>query len=181
MRSPETAKRKMTKPTIRRRCRSRSMPPILERDIQFRSTSPMILRVPKGGYARSGSRLTSPTSYPLIGSIFGLNDKSLKGESCLRTHGSEMNAYGGQWLEFHLRDVLPRQGENLLEIVLESRAKGLVSPLKVEEVELIVEYGPYPLCVAASVPVLVHQGRGQSQHQTVRENWNPDRSTGGAP
>ena len=33
---------------------------------------------------------------------------------------------------------------NLLEIVLESRAKGLVSPLKVEEVELIVEYGPYP-------------------------------------
>ena len=73
-----------------------------------------------------------------------LNDKSLKGESCLRTHGSEINAYGGQWLEFHLKQVLPRQGENLLEIVLESRAKGLVSPLKVEEVELIVEYGPYP-------------------------------------
>ena len=43
-----------------------------------------------------------------------------------------------------LEDVLPRQGENLLEIILEKRAQGLVSPLKVEEVELIVEYGPYP-------------------------------------
>ena len=73
-----------------------------------------------------------------------LNDKSLKDESCLRTHGSDINPYGGQWLEFHLRDVLPRQGENLLEIILENRAQGLVSPLKVEEVELIVEYGPYP-------------------------------------
>ena len=73
-----------------------------------------------------------------------LNNRSLKDESCLRTHGSEINPYGGQWLEFQLRDVLPTQGENLLEIILEQRAHGLVSPLRVDEVELSVEYGPYP-------------------------------------
>ena len=73
-----------------------------------------------------------------------LNGQSLKNEICMRTYGSDIGVYVGQWLEFQLKEVLPRQGENLLEIVLEGRAEGLVSPLKVGQVELIVEYGPYP-------------------------------------
>ena len=50
----------------------------------------------------------------------------------------------GQWLEFHLENVRPRQGANLLEISLDRLAGELVSPLSVDEVEIIVEYGPYP-------------------------------------
>ena len=73
-----------------------------------------------------------------------LNGKPLNEESCLRTYGSRITPYTSQWLEFRLKDVLPRQGQNLLKVVLEGRAQGLVSPLKVEHVELIVEYGPYP-------------------------------------
>jgi len=75
---------------------------------------------------------------------FFLNGQSLEGEHCLRSSSSEVAPYMGQWLEFHLREVLPRQGDNLLEVSLEIRADGLVSPLKVAEVEVLIEYGPYP-------------------------------------
>ena len=75
---------------------------------------------------------------------FFLNGQSLEGEHCLRSSSSEVAPYMGQWLEFHLREVLPQQGDNLLEVALEIRADGLVSPLKVAEVEVLIEYGPYP-------------------------------------
>ena len=73
-----------------------------------------------------------------------LNGESLANETCRRDYGSEVNAYSGQWLEFDLVGVRPRKGQNLLEIALDKRPEGLVSPLVVEDVEIIVEYGSYP-------------------------------------
>ncbi len=73
-----------------------------------------------------------------------LNGQSLAEETCLRDYGSPIAPYNGQWLEFHLRKVRPRRGQNRLEFILDGRAEGLVSPLKVEDVEVIVEYGSYP-------------------------------------
>ncbi len=73
-----------------------------------------------------------------------LNGQSLSKETCLRDFGGAIAPYAGQWLEFHLEGVRPKQGGNLLEISLDRRAVGLVSPLSVDEVEIIVEYGPYP-------------------------------------
>ena len=73
-----------------------------------------------------------------------LNGESLSQETCLRQTGEPIAPYMGQWLEFHLENVRPRQGENLLELSLDRRADGLMSPLQVEDVEVIVEYGPYP-------------------------------------
>lgn len=77
-----------------------------------------------------------------------LNDHSLAGAACLRDYGSQVAPYVGQWLEFQLRDVLPRHGMNALTVSLDARATGLVSPLVIEEVEVLVEYGPYPSVLA---------------------------------
>ncbi len=73
-----------------------------------------------------------------------LNGRSLEDETCRRAVYSHINAYGGQWLEFDLQHVMPRKGENLLEVALEKRADRLVSSLKVDEMEIQVQYGPYP-------------------------------------
>jgi hypothetical protein len=75
---------------------------------------------------------------------FLLNGQPLSGETCLRSSASDIAPYEGQWLDFHLETVRPRKGKNLLEIVLDKRPEGLVSPLVVEDVEVIVEYGSYP-------------------------------------
>ncbi len=72
-----------------------------------------------------------------------LNGQSLADETCLRDYG-HVNPYLSQWLEFHLKDVRPNQGKNVLEISLDHRAGGLISSLKVEDVEILVEYGSYP-------------------------------------
>ena len=72
-----------------------------------------------------------------------LNGQSISSETCLRDYGDGVAAFVGQWLEFHLEKVRPRQGENLLEIALDRRAQGLVSPLSVDDVEITVEYGPF--------------------------------------
>ena len=72
-----------------------------------------------------------------------LNGDSLSGETCMRSYGKDIAPYRGQWLEFHLQSVRPKKGKNLLEVTLDGRAEGLVSPLSVDEVEIIVEYGPY--------------------------------------
>ena len=73
-----------------------------------------------------------------------LNGQSLSNETCLRDYGGAIAPYVGQWLEFQLENVRPRQGANLLEISLDRRAGELVSPLSVDEVEIVVEYFPYP-------------------------------------
>ena len=73
-----------------------------------------------------------------------LNGRSLAGETCLRSSSEPIAPFWGQWLELQLRDVRPQKGQNLLEVSLDRRAEGLMSPLVVEDVEIIVEYGPYP-------------------------------------
>ena len=72
-----------------------------------------------------------------------LNGQSLTGETCRRDYG-RAGPYSGQWLEFEMEGVRPRRGENLMEFTLDRRAEGLISPLRVEDVELIIEYGSYP-------------------------------------
>ena len=75
---------------------------------------------------------------------FLLNGESLENETCLRHFPKGLPPYHGQWLDFDLRRVRPRKGWNTLEIVLEGRPSDLISPLVVQDIELIVEYGPYP-------------------------------------
>ena len=73
-----------------------------------------------------------------------LNGQSLADETCLRSYGDPFGPYSAQWLDFHLKDVRPRKGQNLLEIGLVRRPEGLKGQLAVEDVEVIVEYGSYP-------------------------------------
>ena len=81
-----------------------------------------------------------------------LNGKSLAGETCLRSFGRfwlsrpgpHLHDPRGHWLEFHLKDVLPHKGQNVLEISLDSRPEGLIGGVTVEDVEVFVEYGPFP-------------------------------------
>ena len=73
-----------------------------------------------------------------------LNGESLSGETCVRGNGELIAPYLSMWLDFHLKKVRPRKGHNLLEIVLDERVHGLTSPIRIEDVEVIVEYGSYP-------------------------------------
>ena len=81
---------------------------------------------------------------------FHLNGRSLEDQVCLRSHNRQLdgvviNAYNGQWLEFQLRpDAWPRKGENSLEVTLVARAERLVSPLRVDQVHIFIQYRPYP-------------------------------------
>ena len=72
-----------------------------------------------------------------------LNGQSLAGERCLRAFGRGDSARD-QWLEFHLEAVRPVQGHNVLEIALLARPPRLAGGVRVEEVEILVEYGPHP-------------------------------------
>ena len=74
---------------------------------------------------------------------FYLNGESLAGATVLRDYGELAAPYDWMWLEFHLETVRPNKGVNLLEIALEARPEGLISSLKVEDVELMIEYGSY--------------------------------------
>ena len=73
-----------------------------------------------------------------------LNGRSLSDETCLRSYGGVVNPFFGQWLEFHLQDVRPLKGPNVLEISLDGRPKGLEASVTVDDLEVIVEYGSYP-------------------------------------
>jgi hypothetical protein len=73
-----------------------------------------------------------------------LNGKSLAGETCLRSYADNIAPYTAQWLDFRLEGVRPRKGENLLELSLDSRPAGLEGGITVDDVEIIVEYSPYP-------------------------------------
>ena len=75
---------------------------------------------------------------------FHMNGASLAGEQVLRSSSEAHPPYYGQWLEFDLETARPGKGWNQLAITLERRPHDLISPLVVEEIELIVEYGPYP-------------------------------------
>ena len=73
-----------------------------------------------------------------------LNGQSLADEICLRDYADKIVPYQGQWLEFHLRKVRPRKGENLLEISLDERPPHMGEGISVEWVEVRVDYGFYP-------------------------------------
>ena len=82
-----------------------------------------------------------------------LNGRSLERETCLRDYGQFnlrrpgphlVDPYRGQWLEFHLREVRPSRGRNVLEISLDQRPTKLAGKVTVDDVEVIVEYGSYP-------------------------------------
>ena len=72
-----------------------------------------------------------------------LNGQALAGETCLRDFGDNISPYSSQWLEFQLRAVRPRVGENVLEVSLENRPVRLAGGVTVEEVEVFIDYGTY--------------------------------------
>ena len=73
-----------------------------------------------------------------------LNGSSLSHEVVSRHPADIIAPYVGQWLEFQLSNVLPKKGTNTLEIVLNGRAEGLISPLVVEDVEIVIQKTFYP-------------------------------------
>ena len=73
-----------------------------------------------------------------------LNGQSLAQEICRRDYANRIDPWLGQWLEFRLRNVRPRQGENLLEISLDGRPAGMEGEISVESIEIQVDYGFYP-------------------------------------
>ena len=90
-----------------------------------------------------------------------LNGKSLAGETCIRDFSRFMrnipsphlwDQYTGIWMDFDLREVRPRKGQNILEVSLDSRPAGLVGGITVEDVEVIVSYSPYPSGLGYSHP-----------------------------
>jgi hypothetical protein len=85
------------------------------------------------------SNLVSADSLTLL-----LNGRSMADETCVRDYGDPISPYAGQLLDLELEDVRPRKGQNTLEISLESRPGGMEGGVTVNDVEVLVEYGPYP-------------------------------------
>lgn len=75
---------------------------------------------------------------------FLLNGRSLAGETCLRSVRSRVEPSYGQWLEFHLDAVRPRKGNNVLEVSLDERPPELEADIRIDDVEIIIEYGRFP-------------------------------------
>ena len=73
-----------------------------------------------------------------------MNGESLAGEICRRRNLRPEDPYGGQWLEFELHEVRPRQGDNILEVTLLERPARLVGDLVIEDVEIEISYGAFP-------------------------------------
>ena len=78
-----------------------------------------------------------------------LNGESLAEETCLRDFGRR-DAPRDLLLEFRLRRVRPHRGRNLLEVSLDSRPPGFEGGVVIQEVEVAVEYGPYPAALNSS-------------------------------
>ena len=47
-------------------------------------------------------------------------------------------------LDFRLQDILPRRGDNTLSVTLEGRPEGLEGSVRLEEIEIHIDYSPYP-------------------------------------
>ena len=91
----------------------------------------IVLRIGFGG-------LVSADKLTLI-----LNGESLAGETCYRSRAHTFFPYN-QWLDVHLQGVLPRKGPNRLEISLDERPDKLAGKVTIDDVEIVVEHGPYP-------------------------------------
>ena len=72
-----------------------------------------------------------------------LNGQSLADETCVRSRPHSFFPYD-QWWEYHLRHIRPRKGPNVLEISLEQRPERLTGGIRVDDMEVKIEYGPYP-------------------------------------
>jgi hypothetical protein len=73
-----------------------------------------------------------------------LNGRPLAGP-CRRSPLRPVDPYAGQWVEVELDRGAIRRGENLLELALLRRPEDLVGALVVEDMEVLVEYGIYPV------------------------------------
>jgi len=73
-----------------------------------------------------------------------LNGAALDTEACTRSGILSIEPYMGQWLNYDLRKVRPRQGDNVLEITLLSRPTNVASDLVLESLEVVIRYGMFP-------------------------------------
>ena len=73
-----------------------------------------------------------------------LNGRSLVSERCLRSPSTTLEPYKGQWLEFDLIEVRPSKGCNVLAVSLDERPPELEAGVRIDDVEIIIEYGQYP-------------------------------------
>ena len=75
-----------------------------------------------------------------------LNGQPVLGQPVTRTfaHNTPHIAPRGLDLRFQLRDVLPRRGWNTLQMSLDARPDLMEGGITIEQVELGVEYSPYP-------------------------------------
>ena len=73
-----------------------------------------------------------------------LNGEALDGEVCTRSTLRHIDPYMGQWLNYDLQKVRPRQGDNVLDITLVSCPTNISSDLAVEDLEVVICYGPFP-------------------------------------
>ena len=73
-----------------------------------------------------------------------LNGSSLADETCTRSPLRRVDPYMGQWLEYDLRAVRPKQGENVLDVALLERPANISSDLAIEDLEIVVAYGTFP-------------------------------------
>ena len=75
-----------------------------------------------------------------------LNGQSILGQSVTRdfAHNTPHLAPRGLDLRFQLRNVLPRRGWNTLQISLDARPDLMEGNITIEQIELEVEYSPYP-------------------------------------
>jgi len=73
-----------------------------------------------------------------------LNDQSLADETCVRSRPPHNFFPYDQWWEYRLRDVRPSKGPNVLEISLEQRPGRLSGGIRIDDLEIKIEYGPYP-------------------------------------
>ena len=75
---------------------------------------------------------------------YSLNGQSLADEERTLIFGEQVDPYQSMWVTFNLHQVMPKKGRNELGATLLGRAEGLQGKLVIEDVEMTVEYGPYP-------------------------------------
>ena len=76
--------------------------------------------------------------------VIRLNGVALDNEACTRSGILSIEPYMGQWLNYDLRKVRPRQGDNVLELTLLSRPTNMASDLVLESLEVVIRYGMFP-------------------------------------
>lgn len=73
-----------------------------------------------------------------------LNGVPLDDQVVRRDFLSRHTPYTGQWLDLELREPRPVRGRNTVEVALVERPPRFGGGVTLEDVELLVEYGPYP-------------------------------------